>query len=411
MAAVAGLRGTGDWGTDERPKNFREMILFLNPNGDTPLTGLMSRVQKRTTDDPDFNWWDEPVTLVRLQVNGALAAADTTVVVDSADPDASNLNRDWGVAQHLKPGDLLMVEPVTDNATFNPEYIAVDTVISDTQFTVKRAQAGSSAAAIADNAFLLLIGSQHAEGTPSPKATSRNPVKYNNFTQIFKDSYELTNTAKQTRARTGDPLANDKKRKMWDHARGIEWAMMFGRKNETTGDNGKPLRTTDGIRRFIPADTTTVFGAAVTISSFLDAVAPVFDWNSPAGDDRIVFCGNTALNELNKVIQTDSNTQIQYGGKIQVFGMNMREFILPQGRLLLRTHPLLNRHGLYKSSMWILDFSALRWVPLRGRDTKFMDNIQNNDEDGQKGQWLTEAGLQVDFGGLTCGYLGNVSAT
>lgn len=26
--AVAGLRGTGDWATDERPKNFREMILW-----------------------------------------------------------------------------------------------------------------------------------------------------------------------------------------------------------------------------------------------------------------------------------------------------------------------------------------------------------------------------------------------
>ena len=26
--AVAGLRGTGDWAADERPKNFREMILW-----------------------------------------------------------------------------------------------------------------------------------------------------------------------------------------------------------------------------------------------------------------------------------------------------------------------------------------------------------------------------------------------
>lgn len=26
--AVAGLRGTGDWAMDERPKNFREMILW-----------------------------------------------------------------------------------------------------------------------------------------------------------------------------------------------------------------------------------------------------------------------------------------------------------------------------------------------------------------------------------------------
>ena len=411
MAAVAGLRGTGDWGTDERPKNFREMILFLNPNGDTPLTGLMSKVGKRTTDDPEFSWWDEPVTIVRLQVAGALAAGDTTVTIDSSDPDADNLNRDWGVGQHLKPGDLLLVEPTSDQADFTHEYIAVDTVISDTQFTVKRGQAGSTAGSIADNSFLLLVGSQNAEGTPSPDATSRNPVKYRNYTQIFKDAYELTGTAMNTRARTGDPLKNDKKRKMWDHARGLEFAFLFGRDSETTGANGKPLRTTKGLRRFIPTGNTTVFGAAVTISSFLDAVMPVFDWSSPAGDDRIVFCGNNALLEFNKVIQTDSNTEIQYGGKINVFGMNLREFILPQGRLLFRTHPLLNRHGLYKSSMWVLDFSALRWVPMKGRDTRFQDNIQNNDEDTRKGQWITEAGLQVDFGGLTLGYLGNISAT
>ena len=47
MAAVAGLRGTGDFGTDERPKDFREMILFLNPNGDTPIFGLTSKAKKR----------------------------------------------------------------------------------------------------------------------------------------------------------------------------------------------------------------------------------------------------------------------------------------------------------------------------------------------------------------------------
>jgi hypothetical protein len=410
MAAVAGLRGTGDWGTDERPKNFREMILFLNANGDTPLTALMSRVSKRTTDDPEFTWWDEPVTIARLQVAGALAAGDTTVVVDSVDPTASTLDASWGVASHLKPGDLLMVEEDTD--PFTPEYISVVSVINDTTFTVKRGQAGGAAAGvIADDAFLLLIGSQYAEGTPSPKATSRNPVKYTNYTQIFKDTYELTGTAEQTRARTGPALQNDKKRKMWDHARALEFAFMFGSQSEGTGDNGKPLRTTQGLRKYIPGANTTVFGAAVTISSFLDAVAPVFDWNSPAGDERVVLCGNTALNELNKVIQGDSNVQIQYGGQIKVFGMNMREFILPQGRLLFRTHPLLNRHAVYKSSMWITDFSSLRWVPMRNRDTRFKDNIQNNDEDTRKGEWRTEAGLQVDFGGLTNGYLGNVSAT
>ena len=44
--AVAGLRGTGDWGTDERPKNFRETILWRDPNGSAPLTALMSKMKK-----------------------------------------------------------------------------------------------------------------------------------------------------------------------------------------------------------------------------------------------------------------------------------------------------------------------------------------------------------------------------
>ena len=54
--AFAGLRGTGDWGTDERPKNFREMILWRDPNGQTPLTALMSKMRSEATDDPEFSW-------------------------------------------------------------------------------------------------------------------------------------------------------------------------------------------------------------------------------------------------------------------------------------------------------------------------------------------------------------------
>ena len=51
--AVAGLRGTGDWAADERPKNFREMILWRNPNGQTPLTALLSKMKHESTSEPE----------------------------------------------------------------------------------------------------------------------------------------------------------------------------------------------------------------------------------------------------------------------------------------------------------------------------------------------------------------------
>lgn len=412
MAAVAGLRGTGNWGTDERPKNFRESILWMNPNGMTPLFALTAKVKKRSVDDPEYSWWDEPNNIYRLQVNGEVASGETTIVVDTADPTSSTLGAAWGTAQHLKAGDLLMVEPSADAAAYAPEIVEVVSVSSDTTFTVKRGRAGSSAATIANDAYLLLIGSAYAEGTAAPVATSRNPIKYYNYTQIFKDSYELTGTADETRSRTGSAWSNDKKRKMFDHSLKIEMSMLFGRRSEVTGDNGKPLRTMGGLRSQIPSETTTVFSTTVSVSSFLDAVYKVFDWDSPAGDERICFCGNLALNELNKVIKNDSSTDVSFGGIINTYGMNFREFVLPQGRLLLRTHPLLNRHPtLYGKSMWIIDFSSLQYVAMKNRDTKTRDDVQNKDEDVRRGYIQTECSLEVDRGGLTCGYLGNISSS
>ena len=68
MSAVNGLRGTGDWSTDERPKDFRNTILWLNPQGTAPIFALSGRAKKRSVTDPEFYWWTETNAHVRLQV-------------------------------------------------------------------------------------------------------------------------------------------------------------------------------------------------------------------------------------------------------------------------------------------------------------------------------------------------------
>jgi hypothetical protein len=411
VAAVAGLRGTGDFSANERPKNFREMILFLNPNGSAPLFALTSKVRKRTVSDPEYNWWDEPNDLVRLRANGggsSIGAGVTDILVNSVDPTSTTLDAGWGVASHLKPGDLLLVEPLTDSATFNQECLLVQNVISDTEFICSRGAAGTTPGSIPDQSFLLLIGSLYAEGTAAPKAVSRNPIMFTNKTQIFKDTYELSGTAEMTFFRTGDPWSNDKKRKMFDHSRAIEWSMLFGRVSEVTGSNGKPMRTMNGIRAQLPSARQTVFTSSVTWNQLLDTLFPVFNFDTPAGDERIAFVGNGALNALNKIVAADANSQIFYGGPVEVYGMNFRELILPQGRILLRSHPLLNRHPLYTNSMWVLDFASLTYVTLKGRDTRTKDDVQLKDEDLRRGFIQTECSIELDRGGLTCAYIGGI---
>lgn len=408
MPTIAGLRGTGDWGADERPKNFRETILRRNPNGTAPILALSSRAGKRTTDDPEFAWWDEANDIIRLQVNGALAAGDTTVIVDSDDPSAATPTANYGSAFNLKPGDVLLVEPATDNATFNHELMEVESVQSATQFTVKRGAGGTTAGAVADNVFLTLIGSAYAEGTSAPLATARNPHKFFNFTQIFKDTYELTGTADATRTRTGNNWSEDKKRKLWKHAADMELAFMFGRRHEGSGSNGKPKRYMGGLREFIPASNTTVFGAAVTANNFLDAVSPVFDWDTGAGDTRAMFMGNGAAVELGKVMQNVTGVRFDYDKTVDVYGINFVEFITPRGRLFVKIHPLLSRHSLYNYSSFVIDFDALKYVAMKGRDTKPRDDVQAKDEDVRRGFVQTEASIEVDYAGLTMAYLGNI---
>jgi hypothetical protein len=411
MSGIGGLRGTGDWSADERPKDFRSNILFFNPNGEAPIFALTGKAGKRVVKDPEFSWWNEGNALVRLQVNGALGSGDTLISVDTADPTSTTLGANYGTATHLKPGDILMVEPAADAQAYAPELIEVDNVLSDTQFSAKRGAGGTTPASIGNDIWLTLIGSAYAEGTGAPKAVSRNPIKFFNYTQIFKNTYELTGTADHTDTRTGSPWSNDKKRKAYDHSRDIELSILFGRRSEVTGANGKPQRTFGGLRTFIPASNTTVFGSAVTPSSLISALAPVFDFNTGAGDTRMAFVGNTAAMALGKIFNAATNIHINATERVKVYGIHFQELILPQGRVLFKTHPLLSRHGLYRKSAFVIDFDALKWAPLQGRDTKTFDDVQAKDEDVRRGYIQTEGGIEVGYGGLTMAYLGNISAT
>ena len=59
MPTFLGMRGNGDWVTDQRPKSWRETILKLYPNGQAPLTAILSKMSSEKVDDPQFHWWTE----------------------------------------------------------------------------------------------------------------------------------------------------------------------------------------------------------------------------------------------------------------------------------------------------------------------------------------------------------------
>jgi len=398
LAGIAGLRGTGvaQWATDERPKNFREMILWRDPNGQTPMTALMSKMGSESTDDPEFAWYEEELNPVRVQISAASTTGQAGVTVATAGQ---------FTALDLVAGDILLVEAL-EGVTYGFELVEVTTnPTASNSVVLTRGASGTAAftATIASSGWLLKIGSAFEEGDVSPKATTRKPEKQFNYTQIFKTSYNLTNTALETRFRTGDPLKNDKKRKMFDHSEAMEFGFMFGFRNVTTGAGGMPKRYTGGLYQFLAAEynaatkptikiwTTT----AVSENDILDATYKMFDYgHTGAGNERIGLCGNGFLNYLNKIVKDSASTRINYDGVVNFFGMELTRVRIPQGTLYLRTHPLMNVHSRFTNGCFMINPAAIKYRYMKNRDTKFQDNIQANDADQKKGQWIGECGAE-----------------
>lgn len=400
--AFAGLRGTGDWATDERPKDFREYILWRQPNGTAPLTALLSKMKKQSTSDPEFNWWEEELNSVRIVVNytTGYSTTDNTIVVDGSD------------ALELVAGDILLVEKAITTA-YNHELVVVSSVTDANTIVLKRAQVNTSAAPLANDTALTKIGNAYAEGTTSPNVSQRNPTKLYNYAQIFKTAYEITGTAEQTQTRTGDPVKNDKKRKMFDHADAMEMAFLFGKRYETTGSNNKPLRFTGGLLYMLSqyaSTRITAFTSAPTEDDFLEVTYPIWDYNTEAGNERLCFAGNGALNYLNKLARNSSSSRINFNGYVSAYGMKLAEWILPQGTIYIKTHPKFNTHARFTKDMFIFDPTAMVYRYVRNRDTKFQDNIQANDADTRKGQWIGECGLEMQHAKTSC-WISNLPGT
>lgn len=403
MPAVAGVRGTGDWGTDERPKNFREMILWRQPNGQAPLLALTSKIKAEAVDDPEFSWFEEELNALRLQVNftTGFSTTDTSITV-LATGDQNGLDS--------VPGDVFLVEKALTSA-YNHEIVVVSSVTSSSVVVFQRAASGSSAAPLANGTYLTKIGNVFEEGSLSPSASTRNPTKMYNYLQIFKTAYRITNSAKETRTRTGDPLKNDKKRKMFDHSVAMELAFLFGKRYETTGANGKPQRFTGGLLYAMSQHASsriTAFTTTPTETTFLNAVYPIWDYNTEAGAERIAFAGNGALNTLNQIAKANSSTRINFDGFVNLYGMRLQRWIFPQGEIYIKTHPLFNTHARFTNDLFIFDPTALRYRYLKNRDTKSQDNIQANDADELKGQWIGECGLEFHHMKTSC-WLSNMT--
>ena len=403
MTAFLGLRGTGDWATDQRPKDWREMILYLYPNGSAPLTAMLAMMKSEKPTDPEFNWWTKTLPLQGGAVTNIYtdSAMTTAYVSGGVAGDTLYVKLAEAVCKEIRPGHQVLLRDESDlDVDVNAKVTARTVNGANSKLAVKLLEDddNSTSGDLSDCDRILVNGNINAEGASAPTSIAYDPVKWYNYTQIFRTPHELTNTNKEIELRTGDQFQENKRESLELHSIEMEKAFLWGIRSENIGDNGKPERTTAGL---IPvAKASGVSGNYTTDSTYsgeawltggetwLDSkLEEVFRYGDTT---KLAFCGSGAMLGINRLAKNSGTINIT--PETTSYGIQVMTWLTPFGKLMLKTHPLFSYEATNRNSMVIFEPKKLKERPLR--NTRYLTNRQANDVDAVKDEWLTETGLE-----------------
>jgi hypothetical protein len=379
-AAIQGLRGTGEFNSDFRPKNYRELFTLLEPNGNAPLNALLAMGSSESTNDPEYKNFRDELPDRKLKVDGAVASTSTTTVTI----DASDDNK-FAVKGAI----------IVNSETGEVMHATADT--TGTTLTVTR-NIGGTTFQIADNAELFIAGFAAAEGGDTPTAISFDATVASNYTQIFRTAFSVSNTLRSTYLRTGDKLEEAMTKALKLHMSDIERAMFFGKKHEANGSSAQPTRFTGGLinslSTVVDIDSSYASYGGTTAGQMTEEgfdgllISTIFKYGSK---QKIAFVGENVANQLQQI----GKDRWQPSALDGTYGLSLTRYSTFAGDLMVHLHPQFRQIPGMKSAMVIIDFPYLNYRYLEGRDTSLLENRQSNGADSVTHEYLTECGLEL----------------
>jgi hypothetical protein len=376
MTAIAGLRGTGEFSTDFRPTNYRELFTLLEPNGSAPLQALLAMTSSQSTNDPKFNHFrDElPDRVVTVNNGSGYNATATSLTIDT-DTDVQFIVTDVTLV-NMTTGEVM-------RATADS---------SGTTLTVSR-NVGGTSFVIVDNDVLAVIGSANAEASNSPTPVAFDPTTDFNYTQIFKTAISLSRTLQNTFLRTGSKETEMVTKALKMHMGDIERTFFWGKRAIVNGSSSQPTRYTGGL-------TTQITGITDVASAFATnnkMTEPEFDRLlietifAKGSKEKVVFIGARAASNFMQLAKNRWQPE-QVSGS---YGVSMARYSTFAGDLLIHLHPMFRQIPGMDDAMIFLDMPYLNYRYMEGGDTQLQRDIQANDFDGVKHQYLSECGLEM----------------
>lgn len=371
----AGIFNSAALTQDLAKKSFAQMITRLMPNGTAPLFGLTSMLPSDTAVQVEHGFFTKTMLFPQMIVGaGGQTAADTNFTV------TTTIN--------ILSGMVMRVDSTGEN-------ILVNSVTGATTVNVVRGVGNVAAQAIAAAVALYQVGNAFEEASLRPNSLIINPVRITNYTQIFRNTWAISDTVRTTMMIAGETNVVESRQDCAAfHAADIEKGIFFGQKSQGTR-NGQPFRTMDGLISIVgnlsyypsyysSANVSTAGGTTnyTQLEGFLD---PVFNQatDPKVANERVLFVGGKAKVVLNNIGRLNGTYFIADGQTS--YGLQFSTFKTSRGTFRMIEHPLFNSNTSWAKMAVAVDMSTFRLAYLGDRKTQNKEFNQEPDDAADNG--------------------------
>jgi hypothetical protein len=367
-STVAGVRGTASILANRQVIDISHTIHLLEPSA-YPLITVMNSLEKvKPAHNPTVRWMEDELEPLTDLVNGALAAVAVAITVD---------NGGW-----WRAGDIMHIPRTGENCRV--------TAVAANVLTVVRSFGPVAAAAINDDEPIWNLGPAQREGDTSRALLSTLEVEQSNRTQIVRTPFGTTNTQSATDLYDGNDFDYQARKHAIEHLVRLERFLIWGQSDQAVVA-GQPLRAMQGALQFLATNRVDI-GGVLTESEF-DAFCEVA-FRYGGSDQKLLIASGRVIQAINNFAKEKMDT---YVGE-SAYGLNLREYISPFGRVLIAYHRQFVG-DIYSGYGMLLDMDRVVLRPLRGGRSAGnlavrVTNIQANDEDARRDEYLTECSLE-----------------
>lgn len=359
MNTAIGAFNTNNFTTDLAKPSFASMIVRLMPNGTAPLFALTAQLESETAVATEHGFFTKTMVFPETTTTAAITTATQATISGNTD--------------QMLVGMILRNNTTTETMIVN--------AVGANSITVTRNVGATTFSAIALGEVLVQIGNAFEESSTRPLSMNILPVRITNLTQIFRNTWSISGTARAVQVIAGDGTESENRRDCAGfHAQAIETSLIFGVKSQSSR-NGQPFRTMDGLLSIIGqsanyppvyAGGTNVFTANATtnfseLEAFLDKVADQAT-DPTTANERVLFVGGTAMKVINQIGRLNGEYNLVDGQTN--FGLRFKTLTMTRVTFRLIEHPIFNTNTVWSRMALAVDLSTFKTAYLGDRKTE-----------------------------------------